>query len=431
MSADQNELHELQNITHQYRKSLAAYEARTGLAPQSVDTRGSGEEKQQFARMDADLTAIELRAQLKATEARLAKLQNEPTLESRAPKAIGGDDSADYAARWLRAGMAGSPEFRVLTKGSTTNAPVPTDMERRIVERMYQASTLRQIAKVSTIDSNRTIRVESTLPTAYIVSETVDATLSDPAYKSISVAPHKFVAATKMSQEFIDDAIGNGGVGSGLNYVADRLAVALAKLQDQKFTIGSGSSEPQGIGDTTSTGWASTNSDNIINQGVALTEDQTVANITADNVIDCVHAVAPQYRNSDRFRILLSDACLKSVRKLKDSAGYYVFSPAPGIPGTNVVGLPGTIYGVPYTVGEYVPSTAAQTSTTADVRGSALFIVGDFNYYEIFDRVGMNSMFDPYSASLSLQSTLYVWMRTDARIMLPEAFAAIYAPNAS
>ena len=234
-----------------------------------------------------------------------------------------------------------------------------------------------------------------------------------------------------MSQEFIDDAIGNGGVGSGLNYVADRLAVALAKLQDEKFTIGSGSSEPQGIADCSSTSWATTNSDNIINQGVALTEDQTVANITADNVIDCVHAVAPQYRNSDRFRILLGDGCLKAIRKLKDSAGYYVFSPAPGIPGTNVVGLPGTIYGVPYTIGEYVPTTAAQASTGANVRGSAMFVVGNWDYYEIFDRVGMNSMFDPYSASLSLQSTLYVWMRTDARIMLPEAFAAIYAPNAS
>ena len=60
-----------------------------------------------------------------------------------------------------------------------------------------------------------------------------------------------------------------------------------------------------------------------------------------------------------------------------------------------------------------------------------MFIAGHWDYFEIFDRMGMQSMFDPYSASLSLQSTLYVWMRTDSRITLPEAFAAIYAPNAS
>lgn len=427
-----DELNELQNITHQYRRSLEAYEARTGRAPQTVDTRGSGEEKEKFARMDADLTAVELLAQNKALEARLAKIENQPTLESRTTRTIGMSDesSPEFAARWLRAGMTGSPEFRVLTKGSTTNAPVPTDMERRIVERLYQSSVLRQIAKVSTIDSNRTIRVESTLPTAYIVGETSNATLEDPAYKSISVSPFKFVAATKMSQEFIDDAIGNGGVGSGLNYVADRLALAMAKLQDEKFTIGSGSSEPQGIADCSSTSWASTNSDNIINQGVALTEDQTVANIVADNVIDCVMTPGPQYRNSPRYRCLLSDACLRAIRKLKQNSEY-IWSLAPNNPQSLAGPVPGLICGVPYSISEYLPSTAAQTSTGANVRGSALFIAGHWDYFEIFDRTGMQSMFDPYSASLSLQSTLYVWMRTDSRITLPEAFAAIYSPNAN
>jgi len=307
---------------------------------------------------------------------------------------------------------------------------VPTDMERRIVERMYQASTIRQIAKVNTIDSNRTIRVESTLPTAYIVGETSDSTPSDPAYKSISVAPFKFVAATKMSQEFIEDAMGQGGPGTALQYVSDRLAVALAKLQDEKFTIGSGSSEPQGIADCSSTAWAAGNGDNIINQGVALTEDQTVANITADNIIDCILTPNPSYRNSARYRCLLSDACLRAVRKLKQNSEF-IWTPVPANPQSLTGGLPGVICGVPYTISEYLPSTAAQTSTGANVRGSALFIAGNWDYFEIFDRMGMQSLFDPYSASLSLQSTLYVWMRSDSRIMLPEAFAAIYAPNAS
>jgi len=427
-----DELNEIQQITHEYRKSLAAYEARTGRAPQTVDHRGSGEEKQKFAMMDADLTAAELLAQNKALEARLAKLEATPTLEPRAARGatVADESSPEFAARWLRAGMTGSPEFRVLTKGSTTNAPVPTDMERRIVERLYQSSVLRQIAKVSTIDSNRTIRVESTLPTAYVVGETSDATLSDPAYKSISVSPFKFVAATKMSQEFIDDAIGNGGVGSGLNYVADRLALALAKLQDEKFTIGSGSSEPQGIADCTSTAWATTNSDNIINQGIALTEDQTVNNFSADNVIDCVMTPGPQYRNSPRYRCLVSDAGLRAIRKLKQNSEF-IWSLAPNNPQSLAGPVPGLICGVPYSISEYLPSTAAQTSTTANVRGSALFIAGHWDYFEIFDRTGMQSLFDPYSSSLSLQSTLYVWMRTDSRITLPEAFAAIYAPNAN
>ena len=78
-----------------------------------------------------------------------------------------------------------------------------------------------------------------------------------------------------------------------------------------------------------------------------------------------------------------------------------------------------------------MPSTAAQTSTGANVRGSALFIVGNWEYFGIFDRTGIQSMIDPYSAAATLETTMYMWMRTDSKILLPEAFAAIYSPNAS
>jgi len=38
-------------------------------------------------------------------------------------------------------------------------------------------------------------------------------------------------------------------------------------------------------------------------------------------------------------------------------------------------------------------------------------------------------MIDPYSAASTQKSTMYVWARTDSRIMQPEAFAAIYGDN--
>jgi hypothetical protein len=41
----------------------------------------------------------------------------------------------------------------------------------------------------------------------------------------------------------------------------------------------------------------------------------------------------------------------------------------------------------------------------------------------------MTSMIDPYTAAANQQSTLYVHMRTDSRIMLAEAFACISAVN--
>lgn len=429
-----DELNDIMNATHVYRRQLAEIERRNGKADQAtVDNpfKTTGEEREKLEAIDADLSAAELRAQLKATEARLAKLEAAPVLESRAPRATGiGTDGEAYAARWLKAMVTGDrAELRAMAT-STSNAAIPVDMERRIINKMYQASVIRQLATVQTIDSDRQITIEASQPAAALVGEASTITPADFTFDRVTVNPYKFVVASKMSQEYIDDSIGNAGIGSILNWVAERFGVAMARETEEYYTIGSGSSQPQGIGDTTSTAWATTNDGRIINQGVALTEDQTVANISADNVIDLVHAVPVAYRTG-RFAILTSDAAVKAIRKLKANNEYIWL---PGGAGNNqgiTVGAPGTIYGVPYYVNEWMPSIAAQTGTGANVRGSALMIAGNWEYFGIFDRTGIQSMIDPYSAAVTLETTMYMWMRTDSKILLPDAFAAIYSPNAS
>ena len=423
---------ELGAITHTYRKALDAYAARSGLKTETVDTRGSGSEKEMFAKMDADLTATELRAQNAAVLARLAKIEAQPQFVARAAGAALADrdnpDSAAYAARWLSAAARGDlSEFRALATGGTGVA-TPTDLERRIVTKLQQSSVLRSLGKVSVIDSKRTIAVEGALPSSAIVAEAGAITADDPTFATqISVNPIKFVCATKMSQEFIDDVIGTGGIGTGFQYVADRCGMSLAKILDQYYTIGTGvSTQPQGIADTTGTAFATTNVQSIIAQGVTLADDALIDTITGDNIIDCVHAVPVQYRTGN-FKILTSDTVIKNVRKIKVNATDYVWKI--GSEGGIAGGTPATIYGVPYSIGAYMPIVQGATLTTANVRGAAYFIVGNWDYFEIFDRSGMSSMIDPYSAAANQQSTLYVHMRTDSHIMLPEAFACISAVN--
>ena len=417
-----DELNELENLTHQYRRSLAEYERRTGREGRTIDADGNGEERQQIARMDADLSAIEHRMQDALTakaaaekraadlEARLAEpvYRAKPTAQN-----VEDRDSTEYAQRWLKAVASGNPaEMRALTTGSA-NAGIPTDMERRIVERMFQSNVMRQIATVSTIDSKRTIPVQNALPTTALVSEAGPISASDPSWSSaISVQPWKLATRVTMSQEFIEDAIGDAGIGSGLQYVADKCALSIALKQEEYYTVGTGSSEPQGIAvDIGTTG--------AISQGVNLGSGAALTAAVSDDIIDAVHAVAPQYRASPRFRWLVSDTFLKHVRKMKDTTGYYVYSPAGAVPQTNVVGLPGTIYGVPYSVGQYVPTATSDNNVYA--------VVGDFSYFEIFDRTGITSMIDPYSGAANHNVNLYVYTRTDSHIMLPEAFAAIYS----
>jgi HK97 family phage major capsid protein len=421
-----DELNNLENTVHEYRKTLDAFSARTGAKTHHVEIRGSGEEREKIARIDADLDAVERAAQdraaLRAANDRIKQLEEQraqPQFRAVAPRAEAAHDlaSPEYAKRWLTAVARGdAAEMRALAT-STTGAGIPTDMERRIVEKMYQANVLRSIAPVSSIDSKRTITVEGNLPTTALVAEAGSITASDPSFTTaISVVPYKYVCATTMSQEFIEDAIGQGGIGSGLDWVASRIGLSMALKMEEAYTTGTGSSQPEGIA-----GSAANTALVALSQVTDLGAN-AVTTVTADNIIDTVHLVKPQYRNSPRFRWLFSDTFLRVARKLKNSvttsgATEYIWTQAQSNAGTMVGGAPGLLYGVPYSIGQYVP--------TATTNNLIFAVVGDFNYFEIFDRTGMTSLVDPYSAASTHSVTLYTYARTDSHIMNASAFAAI------
>lgn len=427
-----SDIDELNNITHHYRKSLEAYEARTGHKPQSVDTVGSGEEKQKFARMDADMTAIELRAQdaadRKQLAARIAKIEAQPLLASRAS---GGSinrsdsrDTAEYADLWLR-GVANG-DFTALRAAtdislSTSGAGIPTDMERRIINKMQQVGVVRSLSKVNSIDSKRTITVEGALPATALIGEASSVTQDEVTFgTAISVVPYKYATRLTISQEFIEDAIGNGGIGSGLAYCADKCAMSIALKQEEAFTIGSGSAQPEGCMGS------SMNTKLVALSQVTDLGTTAITTVTADNIIDTYHLVPPEYRMGASFSWLFHDTFLKTVRKLKNSGTTttsgafptdYIWTPANSTADTMVGGFPGTLYGTPYRVAKYAP--------TATTNNNIFALIGNFEYFEIFDRTGITSLVDPYSESATHQVNLIVYTRTDSRIMLANAFAAI------
>ena len=409
---EQNDgLNELQNITHQYRKSLAAYEARTGRQGQTVDLRGSGEEKQAFARMDADMTAIEESVKLKAMEARLAKLEAEPTIKRVSGNGTVRSASDEQAYRWLSAIARGDVhEFRALST-SSSNAAIPSDLERRIVEKKQQAGVIRSMANVSRITSDRKVAVEDGLPTSAWIAEATLQTASDPTFATqITFDPRTLRCSTTMSQQFIEDAIGQGDIGTAMDYVSRKIAVSMALKEEQAFTVGNTGAavpEPQGIC------YPSVITTNVIDLGT----NAAYTTVTADNIIDLVHKVGPEYRVGPRVSWLISDLMVAQIRKLKSSSDY-IWLPA-GTPNTNALaaGVAGTIYGFPYRVGKYV------TTTATDLNVFAVF--GDFDYYEIVDRTGITALMDPYSLQANLQTRLNVFQRTDAKVTLESAFAAI------
>ena len=170
------DLNNIESTVHEYRKTLEQFAERKDAETQEITKRGSGEEREKIAKIDADLDAAERLIRLKALQKRAAEFDR-PVVETRAPR--GQAQSDEYSTRWINALVSGNPaEMRALST-SSSGAGIPTDMERRIIERLRQASVMRSLCRVSSIDSNRTITVENALPTTALVSEAGTITTAD------------------------------------------------------------------------------------------------------------------------------------------------------------------------------------------------------------------------------------------------------------
>ena len=114
-----DELNNLENTVHEYRKTLDAFSARTGAKTHHVEIRGSGEEREKIARIDADLDAVERAAQdraaLRAAHDRIKQLEEQraqPQFRAVAPRAEAAHDLASPRATAVSHRFAYSGEAR-------------------------------------------------------------------------------------------------------------------------------------------------------------------------------------------------------------------------------------------------------------------------------------------------------------------------------
>jgi len=414
-----DKLTELNALTHQYRKTLEQFAERKDAKTHEIEARGSGEEREKIARLDNDMTEIEKLIQLRklAAEAavpefssRVAEDDGKWMYDGMAQRKRKDYGTRHYTERFMHSIIGGDmAAFRALSL-TTSNAPVPTDLERRIIEKRQQASVIRQLATVYTIDSSRDVTVEGSLPTTAKVAEGGSITPNDLSFGTkITFLKTKYVTAAKASREYLADVIGTSGVGSGLDYIARKHGVSMGLFHDEQFTTGDGTGDPEGIAGSSAQSKLATASQVTDLAGSAL------STVTGDNIIDTYHLVKPQYRMGAKFSWLFSDTFLKTVRKLKVNSSDYIWKPSDN--GGLIDGVPGTLYGVPYRISAYVP--------TATTNNNIFAVIGNFEYFEIADRMGMETLIDPYSAAATDETIVYMYTRTDSRIMLIDAFAAI------
>ena len=377
----------------------------------------TSEDEQKFDRLMADADAIDARMRTDKRREAVDKAARE--LE----KPVGSMIAAAHLARsatdpyfgfnsgseyqqafrsYLRSGD--NTELRVMSYGTAANGgyTVPETVEARIVEKLRQGSIVRQLGRTTVTPDDRKIPIQNAIPTAAIIGEGVSITPSDATFTQLSVESYKYGTRVIASRELIQD--------SGINleeYVIRNASEAIARAQDEHFWDGNGTTQPQGV----ITGAGSTVDATTLPTGNATS--LASANATVDSILDWVYSLPVQYRMG--ASIVTSDEVLKNLRKLRNTAGDYLWQASP-VERMLAGGPAGTILGYPYYISEYVDAMAASKFVA---------VFGNFNYYEIFDRGATEIVVDPYSLSTTWQLQMVVVKRTDALRTLDECFKVL------
>lgn len=431
-----NELISKRNaLTAELRNTIDRWESETKNHANNFDADANGIYKERCAKIEADLDAVEAEITRSATRAKLDREDNTPIFDTRGvSKGTIGDRKESWGRRFLKAlakgdngelrqlqteNFDGSPvEERIMIKDTLANQPVaavPTNFDEVIRQKLYMENVVRRIAKVTTIDGNKKITIENALPTTELVAENAAmASPSDPTFGSlINVFPYKFQTKVVLTNEFLEDALsGNGGVGGILDYVASKVATSMGRSHENYFCNGTGSSQPQGVGYLMTDFLSANRVTNANNTG-------TPASVTGDNIIDTYFAVGPQYRANGSW--VMSDSLLKNIRKLKTAptgSNEYLYKLTDT--GDLREGVLGTLMGRPVYVSPFF------NTTTGAHKVFATF--GDFRFFEIFDRSGMNVLVDPYTSAANAVTNMYAYSRLDSKIIHSEAFSVYGNP---
>lgn len=268
---------------------------------------------------------------------------------------------------------------------------VPDEFEHTLVEALQEENIFRKLAHIiQTASGDRKIPVVASKGTASWVDEEGSITESDDSFGQVSIGAYKLGTLIKISNELLNDS-----VFPLEGYISKEFARRIGAKEEDSFFNGDGDGKPVGI--FHSTGGAQ----------VGVTAASTSA-ITADEIIDLFYSLGAPYRKKAVW--VLNDATVKSIRKLKDGNGNYLWQPA------LTADTPDTLLGRPVYTSTSVPTIAS---------GAKVIAFGDFSFYWIADRQGriFKKLSELYATTD--QTGFVATQRVDGKLILPEAIKVL------
>ena len=296
-------------------RQAAWHEAKHLLDTAAAEKRDlTGEEEEKYQKISAELDSrAQIIEQLKADEERAARL-DAVAAEIRTDEEPAGDDSDVEAIRALAKGEIRSYNFerRDMTT-SSTGSPVPTSFFDEVLLKARLVGPMLDVSTVLNTAGGENLQIPSL--SSYSSSSTVTAqganfSESDPTLNAFTtLGAYKYGFLIQVSRELIED----NGVDL-FGFLSEQIGNGLGYNVQAALTNGTGTVQPQGI---------------VSAAGSGITGGTGVSGaFTADKLIDLYYSLDGAARLLPGVGWLMNGASIGAVRKLKDTAGNYIFDPA-------------------------------------------------------------------------------------------------------
>ena len=233
-------------------------------------------------------------------------------------------------------------EKRTITGGSQ-GAPVPTSFYDQVILKARLVGPMLDLPTILNTQGGENLQIPSlsTYSAGSVFTQGSTIGASDPVFNNfVTLSAYKYAFLTQVSRELIEDA----GVDI-LSFLADQTGNAMGFSVNTALTTGTGTVEPNGLMTKTSLG---------VTGGTGVS-----GAFTADNLIDLLYSLDGAARRLPGVGFMMNGASIGKVRKLKDTAGQYIFQPALAI------GSPDTLLGVPLYENPAMADTAVNAKAVA------------------------------------------------------------------
>jgi HK97 family phage major capsid protein len=306
--------------------------------------------------------------------------------------ALGNRATAPMAEAAQRVGVrVGAPELDLRALSVGTGSAGGNAVGNEIMQAYFEAQKwYGRVRDVSTVFSTATgaslpIPVpDDTANTGEIIAEAGAVTTTvDPTFGQVVLKPFKYSSkAVIVSVELLQDSFINLPA-----YLGQALGTRIGRKQNTDFTLGVGTTEPNGV---------------QVRASLGKTAASATA-ITVDEVIDLMTSVDVAYRARPNVRFMAHDTITAYLRKLKDGQGRYLWETS------TQLGQPDRLFGYPVVVNNDMDS-----ALTTNKR---LLLFGDFGSYVIQDAGAPMFIRADELRVLNHQSVFLAMQRSDGNLV--------------